>query len=343
MNDNAALTPPAAPRKSRRWLLLLPVIAAGAGGFVLWQRATDTADAKVAALEAEVSQLAQAKAFAQNALADAQTALSTHRDAAASMEERFSALDAKLTALAAAQAAQAALPKVDGNVFAQLALNDATALIGLAEQRLQLARDIAGASAALNLARARLSTPDSALSVAIARDLAQLGAFHDADLAGMASSFGELARASRGWPVAALPTTPATAPEDAAPVAGQTIGWRSVLEAIWHDLRSLVEIRKLGSSTDPLLDPLHASIARERLRLSLEAARLAVLARDMTTRDEALQAAQTAITEGFDPAAPEVQDATRRLASLMGLDLKPDLPSLGAPDAATAARAEAAL
>ena len=54
MNDNAALTPPAAPRKSRRWLLLLPVIAAGAGGFVLWQRATDTADAKVAALEAEV-------------------------------------------------------------------------------------------------------------------------------------------------------------------------------------------------------------------------------------------------------------------------------------------------
>jgi len=116
-----------------------------------------------------------------------------------------------------------------------------------------------------------------------------------------------------------------------------------VLDAIWHDLRSLVEIRKLGSSTDPLLDPLHASIARERVRLSLEAARLAVLARDMTTRDEALQAAQAAITEGSDPAAPDVQDATRRLASLMGLDLKPALPSLGAPDAATAARAEAAL
>jgi hypothetical protein len=140
-----------------------------------------------------------------------------------------------------------------------------------------------------------------------------------------------------------VPTTPAAPTEDAQPAAGETIGWRSVLEAIWHDLRSLVEIRKLGSSTDPLLDPLHASIARERVRLSLEAARLAVLARDMTTRDEALQAAQTAITEGFDPTAPEVQDATRRLASLMGLDLKPDLPSLGAPDAATAARAEAAL
>jgi uroporphyrin-3 C-methyltransferase len=340
MNDNAALTPPAAPRKSRRWLLLLPVIAAGAGGFVLWQRATDTADAKVAALEAEVSQLTQARATAQNALADAQTALSTHREAATSADERFTALEAKLTALATAQAA---LPKVDGNVFAQLALNDATALIGLAEQRLQLARDIAGASAALNLARARLSTPDSALGVAIARDLAQLGAFHDADLAGMASALGELARASRGWPVAAVPTTPAAPTADAQPAAGETIGWRSVLEAIWHDLRSLVEIRKLGSSTDPLLDPLHASIARERVRLSLEAARLAVLARDMTTRDEALQAAQTAITEGFDPTAPEVQDATRRLASLMGLDLKPDLPSLGAPDAATAARAEAAL
>jgi uroporphyrin-3 C-methyltransferase len=340
MNDNAALTPPAAPRKSRRWLLLLPVIAAGAGGFVLWQRATDTADAKVAALEAEVSQLTQARATAQNALADAQTALSAHREDATSTNERFTALEAKLTALAAAQAA---LPKVDGNVFAQLALNDATALIGLAEQRLQLARDIAGASAALNLARARLSTPDSALGVAIARDLAQLGAFHDADLAGMASALGELARASRGWPVAAVPTTPAAPTADAQPAAGETIGWRSVLEAIWHDLRSLVEIRKLGSSTDPLLDPLHASIARERVRLSLEAARLAVLARDMTTRDEALQAAQTAITEGFDPTAPEVQDATRRLASLMGLDLKPDLPSLGAPDAATAARAEAAL
>ena len=342
MNDNAALTPPAAPRKSRRWLLLLPVIAAGAGGFVLWQRATDTADAKVAALEAEVSQLTQARATAQNALADAQTALSTHREAATSADERFTALEAKLTALVAAQAAQAALPKVDGNVFAQLALNDATALIGLAEQRLQLARDIAGASAALNLARARLSTPDSALGVAIARDLAQLGAFHDADLAGMASALGELARASRGWPVAAVPTTPAAPTADAQPAAGETIGWRSVLDAIWHDLRSLVEIRKLGSSTDPLLDPLHASIARERVRLSLEAARLAVLARDMTTRDEALQAAQTAITEGFDPTAPEVQDATRRLASLMGLDLKPDLPALGAPDAATAARAEAA-
>jgi uroporphyrin-3 C-methyltransferase len=339
MNDNAALTPPAAPRKSRRWLLLLPVIAASAGGFVLWQRVTDTADAKVAALEAEVSQLTQAKAFAQNALASAQTALSTQREAATSADERFTALEAKLTALAAAQAA---LPKADGNVFAQLALNDATALIGLAEQRLQLARDIAGASAALNLARARLAAPDSALGVAIARDLAQLGAFHDADLAGMASTFGELARASREWPVAAMPTAPAVPVENPASTEGETIGWRTVLTAIWHDLRSLVEIRTLGSSADPLLDPMHASIARERLRLTLEAARLAVLARDMTGRDEALQAAQTAIAEGFDPAAPEVQDATRRLASLMGVDLSPDLPALGAPDAATAARAEAA-
>jgi MFS family permease len=71
------------------------------------------------------------------------------------------------------------------------------------------------------------------------------------------------------WAMWRLPSLP---PEGVAPNAAR--GWRSVLEAIWHDLRSLVEIRKLGSSTDPLLDPLHASIARERVRLSLEAARL---------------------------------------------------------------------
>ena len=60
----------------------------------------------------------------------------------------------------------------------------------------------AGATAALNLARARLPDEHTALGSAIAHDLATLASFKDADLVAAAAEFGALGSASRGWTAA---------------------------------------------------------------------------------------------------------------------------------------------
>jgi uncharacterized protein HemX len=208
--------------------------------------------------------------------------------------------------------------------------------VALAEQRLLLARDVAGASAALNLARTRVADATSPLAVAIARDLATLASFHDADLVGMAAEAGQLANASRQWPLAA-PAAINANPEATGESAAEG-GWRGFIAAVGKDLRALVEIRDATHAPDPLLDPMNTTLARQRFAYALEAARLALLVRDTSARDAALAAASSALGSGFDTHNAEVRQAATRLAALVTIELAPTLPVLGSPETITGER-----
>lgn len=330
-----------APRASRPLLtvVVLGLAAAVAGGGYLGMRAEENFSARLATLQSALDAQLAAEAESRTRLASnvgaAQSTAERARSANAALDGRLDALETRLDTLAGKLAT---LPRSDADALANLALAEARALVGLAEQRLLLARDTAGAIAALNLANARLPSPNTALAIAIAHDLAALAAFKDADLVGLAAELGALASASHGWgeAVSAAPAGSDTGP--ATPAAPAPAGWQGFLLAVWHDLRALVEIRDAGTGADPLLAPLSASLSRQRFTLALEAARLAVLGRNTGARDASVEAATSALRSGFEAGQAEVRQVATRLQQITTLDLAPPLPALASPGAVNLGR-----
>ena len=333
MDDKPALpaAPAPAPRRGRGLLVLGLCVtgALAAGGYYAVQQ-TAALQARIAGLDSALEALRTGQQQSGSGLRASQSALQALQETQDKMREALQVETGRTTAL---EARVAAIPQADASAFEALALAEVRALIGLAEQRLLLARDAAGASAALNLARGRLPVTQGALAVALGQDLAQLAAFHDADLNGLAAELAALAAASGRWP-ALTATTPALVASEPAPAAE---GWRGLPARLWQDLRGLVEIRALDARPDPLLDPGGAAQARQRVRLALDLARLAVLARDTHARDAALTDATDGLRAVFDAQAPEVATAAKRLAALREIDLNPQLPALTAPAVADAA------
>ena len=337
-NDTQSKAAGAAPTPTRRgrwwWrvLLLALLLAVGVGAGLVWQ-GQQAQQARFAALDEAVQHLQQAQreqaaAGAAPPVTDpAQTALATH----------VAALDAQLAALTRTLDAQ---PKPVPLTLDTLALVEATALAALAEQRLLLARDVAGATAALQLAQSRVAPQAPLVALAITHDVARLAAFQDADLVGQAAELAAFARASVQWPLAAGLAAAAPAPDAAAPALH---GWRAVLAAIWGDLRQLVEIRPAGPALDPLLDPLGAALLRRQLHVELGAVQLAVLARDAPARSAGIEAARATLVAGFASADPQVMGCLTRLNVLANVNLAPPIPTLQESLTALAmARAEGA-
>lgn len=232
------------------------------------------------------------------------------------------ALQVRVTELEAAVAALA-MREAPGTSAGQLVLDEVAGLVALAEQRLQLARDVAGAASALRLALTRLSGGEfTSLRDALVDDSAALGAFRDVDVAALAAELATLARQAPGFALAGPPPPAAEAPAAAA------TGWRGLLLAVWQSLRSLVEVRDAAEAADPLLNPAHAALARQQLALDLSAARIAVLLREAGGLRAALDPAITQLERHFDGGDPAVRAALTRLREIAGLDIAPALPSL---------------
>jgi uncharacterized protein HemX len=236
--------------------------------------------------------------------------------------ELAAVLQARITELEAAVAALATRP-APATSGRRLVLDEVAGLAALAEQRLHLARDVAGAVSALRLAATRLTGADfMSLRDALADDLAALGAFRDVDTAALAAELATLARQAPGFALAGL--RPLAAEEPAAPATG----WRGVLAAVWQSLSELVEVRDSAEAADPLLNPAHAALARQQLALDLSAARVALLLRDAGGLRAALDPAIGQLEQHFDGADPAVRTALARLREIAGLDIAPALPSL---------------
>lgn len=317
---------PAPNKPPRRWgmaLVVLLLLGAGGAWLVLLGKSTlHSLDGTLANLAAESSANASRLQGLQqrlDALAGEQAQASATRGA---LEAQLSQLEGRI----------AALPKSQDAAWAPLRLAEADALLLLATQRLELARDVAGAAAALGLAAARLGEELPALRSALLADAAGLQEFRDTDATALANELGAFADAAAGWPVRLGTPVEDTAP---APVAD---GWRGLLAALWHDLLGLVEIRAAGDgSPDPMLAPERTALLHQQLALELMTARIAVLARDNPTRNAALQSARSLLAQSFEVDHDGVRGALSRIEGLAKIDLKPALPSLEASQAALAA------
>lgn len=210
-------------------------------------------------------------------------------------------------------------------------------LLQVANQRIQLDRDVLTTRAALSSADRRLQTladPGfNSVREQIASELVELDGVVLPDLAGIALTLDTLA-----GQVNQLPLKDAQVDHQASEPTGTTTttteptvtDWTRLPRMIWQELRSLVVVRRNDTPVGPLLAPDQLFFLYENLRLQLNSARLAALQGESESYRASLKTARTWLGDYFDNEAAQIGAARAELERLAGLDLQPSLPDISA-------------
>ncbi|MCC5881863.1 MAG: uroporphyrinogen-III C-methyltransferase [Halomonas sp.] len=214
---------------------------------------------------------------------------------------------------------------------------EAAYLLRLANQRLQLERDVEGAAALLRTADARLNEADNPalLSVrrAIASELSILDGVPQVDRTGL-----YLALDAQQQRLAQLPLSreleeiPARSGMQEAPAGG----WQDQLSRFGQELRDLVVIRHHDEAFETLVTPEQESYLRQSARLVLEQAQLALLKEEQELYEASLDKALALIEGYYDTERSEVQAVIEQLQELQGENIQPELPDISGSQQALA-------
>ncbi|GAB4293194.1 MAG: hypothetical protein Kow0096_08650 [Thiohalomonadaceae bacterium] len=207
-------------------------------------------------------------------------------------------------------------------------LAEADYLLQLANRRLLLERDVAGAIAAMTAADQRLASLNDPLLTRVRAQLSEevqaLRALPVPDVDGIALELGAL---SKGVDNLVLAGTPREEQEEAA-TAEQPSGWRGLVQTVWSDIRSLVVIRRHDAGSLPLTTPDQRLLLRQNLRLKLETARLSLLRGHGQAYRAALQEADAWVERFYDAASPATVGMREALGRLAAIDIAPPLPAI---------------
>lgn len=305
-----------APRHGGRGLgllALLVALAAGGASYVVWTQLEQQ--------RSEAQRERQALASRLEGMATAQQTLATHTDAANAMLEQLQADGQTLSdALAEINARL-------GREHQGWVLAEAEYLLGLANRRLQLERDLAGAEAAMSAADQRLATLNDPLLTRtrsyISEELQALRAVPRLDVDGMVLELGALSKGIDKMVLAGTPHEEPQASADEAPVGGV----RGFLRAVWTDIKSLVIIRRHDSGSLPLTTPDQRLLLRQNLRLKLETARLSLLRNHAPAYRAALSEADEWVTRFYAADHEATSSMHAALLRLGAIDVAPELPS----------------
>ena len=210
-------------------------------------------------------------------------------------------------------------------------LADIEQMLSIASQQLQLAGNVRAAMVALEAADARLQRLDQpqliGLRKVINEDIERLKALPYVDMVGMSLQLDALTRQVDGLPLEAERRTRA-AQAPAAPAPGGPFG--QFFADVWHEVKQLVQVRRVDDSRPELLAPSQAYFLRENLKLRLLSARLALLQRDEADYHADLAAAQSWLRQYFDTSDPNARRALDALAQLAASAIRVDLPDITA-------------
>ena len=324
MNDPSLAAPPsAAPVRASSggaraiaWFALLGSACALGASFWLWQQ--------LSAAQAGTRDLA-----AELARRDA----GQHPDRSADLLRRADAGEAAIAALQAqtqaqekAQAGmQTALARLVAERPRDTQLAEAEYLQRLAAQSLLMGREVRGAIALLEasdeILRAR---DDPALHEAralLAGELEALRAVAGFDLEG---TYLRLAALAAAVPTLELPAH-SLSESQASPGQAAPSGW---LARVWALLERFVVIRRDAAPLSVLPSPAEEQALRTGIRLSLEQAKLALLAAGQQAYASALADAQTVVRTRFAGDAAANRAFLEELARLAALRIAPELPDL---------------
>lgn len=205
---------------------------------------------------------------------------------------------------------------------------EAEYLLRLANQRLQLERDVEGAKALLNAADARLREADNPALVPIRRaiqsELASLDSVPVIDRTGL-----YLALMAQQEQLARLPLKQDI--EEIAAGEGDTKptgGWRQQLATLGSELKDLVTVRRHDQPLEALITPQQESYLRQNVRLLLEQAQLALLKSEPKLYQASLDKAIELVEGYYATDNDGVTNSIDKLKSLRGNEVRPELPDI---------------
>lgn len=274
-----------------------------------WRREVQSIDARLAALDRQLTQLDGGRRSLDERIAEVASNQRVIRQELLGMGERAATIEDAVARLSD--------QRLRGETA--LKLNEIEGLLVLAEQRLQLARDPEGARLALRLAASALDSLEDPLYAGLALPLRAertlLQSLPADPLPGIRERLSAALTAVPG-----LPRRPLQGADDADADAG--------LGRLQQALSGLVTVRH-RSEAGQALSGSARDAAQESLQLDLRAALLAAEARDSAGLAAALLRAQALIDRLFDPLDPAVVSMSQGLAALEVEALSPTLPVLG--------------
>lgn len=207
-------------------------------------------------------------------------------------------------------------------------------LLQIANQRLQLQRDVLTAKAALQSADQRLqelADPGfNAVRKQIAQELGALKAVAQPDLPGIALTLTQLSEQIPELPLKeGQRQTELSSGEDSQ--QGLTVSdWKRLPGKVWDALKQLVVVRRKDEPIGPMLAPEQRYFLYQNLQLQLDAARLAALQAAADNYRASLQMANRWLDEYFATDSAPVKAVQEELQRLLKLDVRPALPDISA-------------
>lgn len=201
-------------------------------------------------------------------------------------------------------------------------------LLQMANRRLLLERDVAGAIAAMTAADQRLAFLNDPLltrvRATLSEELQALRALPVLDVDGITLELGALSKGVDDLELAGAPREE----QDAVAAEEEAGGWRGFVRTVWSDIRSLVVIRRHDAGSLPLTTPDQRLLLRQNLRLKLETARLSLLRGHGQAYRAALQEADGWVERFYDAKSPATVGMREALGRLAAIDIAPPLPAI---------------
>lgn len=318
-------------------LVILLAIAVALFGWQAWQK-LDAQQARIAELESASGQFASASALAS---------LESRLEQGES--ERDAAIDGAIEVLQGEFASyQGEVNETLDQVLTELSREqetderdwlhaEAAYLLRLANQRLQLERDVTGAAALLRTADDRLREADNPALVPIRREiaseLAALDAVPRVDRTGLWLSLNAQQQQISSQPLSQeIEEITVRSGMEEAP----TGNWQNQLSRFGQELKELVTIRHHDAELEALITPEQESYLRQSVRLVLEQSQLALLKEEQGLYEASLDKALTLINGYYDTSASGVQSVVEHLAELKAQAIRPELPDISGSQQALA-------
>lgn len=301
------------------WLAWLLAAAGLVVGLLLWQKLTGMQE-----------QLARQSREAGTQSVEARTLARQAEEGVRDMAGKVAALDARLAELAAYRAQLDELVHSVARARDENLAVDLEAALRLAQDQTQLTGSVEPLLAALRTAERRLArSSDPRLAPvgrAVARDLERVKSASIPDAAGLLARLDQLLRQVDDLPAANEVPHARSAPATTAPSAAAESAWGRLWQSVRDEAQSLLRVSRIERPEASMLSPEQVFFVRENLKLRLQGARLALLARQYEAARADLTAAAMSLGTWFDPASRRTQAAATLLQQIQASTRSAELP-----------------
>jgi uroporphyrin-III C-methyltransferase len=219
----------------------------------------------------------------------------------------------------------------------------------VANHRLNLMTDPVTALEALKSADERLNASGdpgwSGVRESLAQEMTRLTAVPRVDTAGISAEISALAGQVDSLPLREEGVTlmPSTAEGSESPVVADSQGFNleQLFDDLWQGFKSMMIIRHHDRPVSAMLPPEQRYFLVQNLRLKLEAANAALMARNQSFYVDGLKGAAEWVDHYFQTSDPSVSGFLAQLNELTAKDIAPELPDISGSLRALQARREA--